>query len=104
MAASRRIETVQLLTSRSNSSLTMKTTVLRMIEAWQVNPDRKRGLCLQSPTCSVYGHQAIVKYGLIRGGVMTAWRVFTCNSCLRRRVEPPRQQSRRYKGRTDKVA
>ena len=64
----------------------MKRTVLRLIEAWQVNPDRKRGLCLQSPTCSVYGHRAISRYGLICGGVMTAWRVFTCNGCMRRRV------------------
>jgi putative component of membrane protein insertase Oxa1/YidC/SpoIIIJ protein YidD len=64
----------------------MKTTVLRMIEAWQASPDRKRGLCLQSPTCSVYGHRAISKYGLIRGGAMTAWRVCTCNRCLRSRA------------------
>lgn len=60
--------------------------VLRMIEAWQASPSRKRGLCLQRPTCSVYGHRAISEYGLIRGGVMTAWRVFTCNGCMRRRA------------------
>lgn len=64
----------------------MKSAVLRMIVVWQANPNRKRGLCLQSPTCSVYGHRAISKYGLMRGSVMTAWRVFTCNSCVRRRV------------------
>jgi uncharacterized protein len=61
----------------------MKTAALRMIEAWQQNPNRIRGLCLCSPTCSVYGYQAISRHGLIRGGLMTAWRVFTCNGCMR---------------------
>lgn len=64
----------------------MKAAVLRTIEAWQQNPNRTRGLCLRSPTCSVYGHQAISRYGLFRGGLMTAWRVFTCNRCVRRRT------------------
>lgn len=64
----------------------MKRTALRAIEAWQVNPNRARGLCLQDPTCSVYGHRAISQHGIIRGGAMTAWRVFTCNRCLRRRA------------------
>jgi putative component of membrane protein insertase Oxa1/YidC/SpoIIIJ protein YidD len=43
-------------------------------------------MCLHTPTCSVYGHQAISEHGLLRGGVMTAWRVFTCNRCLTRRA------------------
>jgi uncharacterized protein len=64
----------------------MKGAALRVIEAWQQNPNRVRGLCLRSPTCSAYGYQAISRYGLIRGGVMTAWRVLTCNSCMTRRA------------------
>jgi hypothetical protein len=67
----------------------MKDSVLRMIEAWQQNPNRTRGLCLRNPTCSVYGHRAISRYGLIRGGIMTAWRVFTCNGCMRQRHRWP---------------
>jgi putative component of membrane protein insertase Oxa1/YidC/SpoIIIJ protein YidD len=34
----------------------------------------------------VYGHRAISQHGLVRGGFMTAWRVVTCNGCLRRRA------------------
>ena len=64
----------------------MKKAVLRIIEAWQANPNRPRGMCLHTPTCSVYGHQAISERGLLRGGAMTAWRVFTCNRCLTRRA------------------
>lgn len=62
----------------------MKKAALRMIEAWQVNPNRPRGLCLHSPTCSAYGYWVISEYGVLRGGVMTAWRIFTCNRCLTR--------------------
>jgi len=60
----------------------VKQGVLWIIEAWQENPDRPRGMCLHTPTCSVYGHQAISRYGVFRGGIMTAWRVFRCNRCL----------------------
>ncbi len=60
----------------------LKHGILKAIEAWQNNPHRPRGMCLHSPTCSVYGHQAITRYGLFRGGLMTAWRVLRCNRCL----------------------
>jgi hypothetical protein len=59
-----------------------KASALRAIEAWQRNPSRPRGMCLHTPTCSVYGHQAISRHGIVRGGIMTAWRVFRCNRCL----------------------
>jgi len=55
-----------------------------MIEVWQAIPNRKRGLCLQTPTCSVYGYRAISRYGLLCGGVLTAWRIFKCNGRLNR--------------------
>lgn len=35
--------------------------------------------CRFFPTCSEYGYQAIEKYGIIRGGAMTVWRVLRCN-------------------------
>jgi uncharacterized protein len=60
----------------------MKAAALRAIEAWQRHPDRPRGMCRKRPTCSVYAHDAISRYGLIRGGVMAAWRILTCNGCV----------------------
>jgi uncharacterized protein len=60
----------------------MKAAMLQLIEAWQQNTNRKRGMCLQTPTCSAYGHYAISRYGVIRGGIMTAWRIFKCNGCM----------------------
>lgn len=35
--------------------------------------------CRFLPTCSTYGIQSIKEYGPIRGGVLTAWRIFRCN-------------------------
>jgi hypothetical protein len=37
------------------------------------------GFCRFSPTCSDYGIAAIEKYGIIKGGVKTVWRIIRCN-------------------------
>jgi len=37
------------------------------------------GYCRFHPTCSEYGYQAIEKYGVIKGGLKTIWRVMRCN-------------------------
>jgi putative component of membrane protein insertase Oxa1/YidC/SpoIIIJ protein YidD len=58
----------------------MKGPMLRMIEAWQANPDRRRGLCLQTPTCSEYGRLAITRHGVVLGGARTAWRILNCST------------------------
>ncbi|OGU77313.1 MAG: membrane protein insertion efficiency factor YidD [Ignavibacteria bacterium RBG_16_34_14] len=35
--------------------------------------------CRFYPTCSEYGIEAIAKYGIIKGGIKTAWRILRCN-------------------------
>ncbi|MFA5109621.1 MAG: membrane protein insertion efficiency factor YidD [Patescibacteria group bacterium] len=37
------------------------------------------GFCRFVPTCSEYGIEAIGKYGVIKGGFMTSWRILRCN-------------------------
>jgi len=37
------------------------------------------GYCRFTPTCSDYGIAAIMKYGLILGGIKTFWRILRCN-------------------------
>jgi len=37
------------------------------------------GFCRFQPTCSDYAYMAIEKYGVVRGGLMGAWRVARCN-------------------------
>jgi putative membrane protein insertion efficiency factor len=35
--------------------------------------------CRFTPTCSQYGKEAIVKYGILKGGAMAIKRVLRCN-------------------------
>ncbi len=35
--------------------------------------------CRFTPTCSQYTIQAIEKYGVLRGGLMGAWRILRCH-------------------------
>ena len=35
--------------------------------------------CKYYPTCSQYGIEAIEKYGVIKGGLLTIWRILRCN-------------------------
>lgn len=35
--------------------------------------------CRFYPTCSHYGYVAIYRYGVLKGGLMAAWRVLRCN-------------------------
>ena len=35
--------------------------------------------CKFIPTCSEYGIEAIEKYGALKGGFLTIWRILRCN-------------------------
>ncbi|MFZ4648031.1 MAG: membrane protein insertion efficiency factor YidD [Patescibacteria group bacterium] len=37
------------------------------------------GYCRFYPSCSQYGVEAISRYGIFRGGVMTSYRILRCN-------------------------
>ncbi len=37
------------------------------------------GFCRFYPSCSEYGVEAIQKYGIIKGGFKTVWRIMRCN-------------------------
>lgn len=69
-------------------TLAARKTVLKIIKIYQKTlsfdhgffsflfPD---GFCRFHPTCSEYGHSAIEKYGVFRGGGKAIWRVLRCN-------------------------
>jgi len=44
--------------------------------------------CRFYPSCSRYGYSAIYKYGLLKGGLMAAWRVLRCNPFNRGGFDP----------------
>ncbi len=64
--------------------------VLALIRAYQkvISPALPEGTCRFYPTCSQYGYQAIYKYGVIKGGLMAAWRVLRCNPFNRGGIDP----------------
>ena len=45
--------------------------------------------CRFVPSCSEYGAQAITHYGLLRGGLLTAWRLLRCNPFHSGGFDPP---------------
>lgn len=40
---------------------------------------KKVPTCKYIPTCSEYGIEAIEKYGALKGGLLTIWRILRCN-------------------------
>ncbi|HSP86925.1 MAG TPA: membrane protein insertion efficiency factor YidD [Ignavibacteriaceae bacterium] len=46
--------------------------------------------CRFYPTCSNYGIEAITKYGVIVGGLKTAWRIIRCNPFNKGGYDPVR--------------
>ena len=45
--------------------------------------------CRFVPTCSNYSRQAVVKYGVAKGTILTAWRVLRCNPWGGQGYDPP---------------
>ena len=58
----------------------MKRVLLLLIRLYQkhISPGLPRR-CRFSPTCSQYAIEAIEKYGVLKGGLLAAWRILRCN-------------------------
>jgi len=67
----------------------MKYAALGLIKCYQLTLSRVLPpSCRFVPTCSEYGYQAITKYGIVRGGCLTLWRVLRCNPFGRGGYDP----------------
>jgi putative membrane protein insertion efficiency factor len=44
--------------------------------------------CRYYPSCSHYSYQAIYKFGVLRGGFMSIWRILRCNPFSRGGFDP----------------
>lgn len=58
----------------------MKKIFLKLIRFYQVciSP-RTSPKCKYYPTCSQYGYEAVERFGALKGGAMTVWRILRCN-------------------------
>lgn len=59
----------------------IKKTALACIRFYQKYLSAMKGVgtCKYTPTCSQYAYEAINKYGLIKGGLLAAYRILRCN-------------------------
>jgi len=55
--------------------------LLGLVRVYQATFSRTlpQDTCRFYPSCSHYGYQAIYKYGVLKGGLMAAWRIVRCN-------------------------
>lgn len=44
--------------------------------------------CRYTPTCSTYTIQAIERHGVLRGGLLGAWRILRCNPFFKAGLDP----------------
>jgi putative membrane protein insertion efficiency factor len=44
--------------------------------------------CRYVPTCSEYAMEAVERFGVLRGGAMTAWRVLRCHPFVKGGYDP----------------
>lgn len=58
----------------------MKSFILWIIRFYQKHISVHTTPCCRfSPTCSQYGLEAVERFGALKGGAMTVWRILRCN-------------------------
>ncbi len=68
----------------------MKAAAMKAIKVYQRSiSGMLPSACRFQPTCSQYGYEAIEKHGLIKGCLLTAWRLLRCNPLNRNRGYDP---------------
>jgi uncharacterized protein len=61
-------------------------SVLRFYKRW-VSPSLAPS-CRYVPTCSEYATEAIERYGVMRGGMKTIWRLLRCHPFVKGGLDP----------------
>ncbi|MFZ1918056.1 MAG: membrane protein insertion efficiency factor YidD [Terriglobales bacterium] len=60
--------------------------ILRLYKRW-ISPSLLPS-CRYVPTCSEYAMEAIDRYGALRGGLMSAWRLLRCHPFVKGGYDP----------------
>lgn len=54
----------------------------------------KKPCCKYIPTCSQYGLEAVERFGALKGGALTIWRLLRCNPWSRGGYDPVPEKKR----------
>jgi putative membrane protein insertion efficiency factor len=67
----------------------MKSLALKFLRGYKrlISP-MLPAACRYVPTCSEYAVEAVERFGIVRGGTMTLWRVLRCNPFVHGGVDP----------------
>lgn len=59
----------------------MKRIIIFLIDFYSrfISPLKGKRTCRFYPTCSSYARQAVLKHGVIKGSLMSMWRLLRCN-------------------------
>jgi putative membrane protein insertion efficiency factor len=67
----------------------MRDAALMLIKGYQLTLGRiLPRVCRFEPTCSSYAHQAIVRFGVVRGSLLSVWRIIRCNPFMSGGIDP----------------
>lgn len=68
----------------------MKKLLIFFIRLYQkyLSPLKGHGTCIYTPTCSQYAAEALEKHGLIKGSLLTVWRILRCNPFAKGGYDP----------------
>ena len=67
----------------------MHYAALMLIKGYQLTLGRiLPRVCRFEPTCSSYTHQAIVRFGVVRGSLLSVWRIIRCNPFTPGGIDP----------------
>ncbi len=67
----------------------MRGTFIALLRAykWMLSP-LLPAACRYVPTCSEYAMEAVDRYGIMRGGAMSVWRVLRCHPLVKGGFDP----------------
>ncbi len=76
----------------------LKAALLWAIRFYRTNiSPRKKPSCKFIPTCSQYGLEAVERFGAVKGGALTVWRILRCNPWSHGGYDPVPQKKIREK-------
>ena len=68
----------------------IKAVMIVLIRLYQkyLSPLKVRTHCIYTPTCSQYAIEALKKHGLIKGKLLSIWRILRCNPFAKGGFDP----------------